>query len=406
MTTTHPKHVEALIIGGGYAGLLAASVVALAGYDLLVLAGGQPAGRGAETGSEPAEHGEVLHIGGMWDINDLAYGSGAMLGRRGARTFPLPAGAAGAHLSRTRPRAWGTRELLTCSRDLLIGVLREVVVANPAHERSAAILDGARAVGLIGDESAVLGAHVRFDDGTEQEVTAQLVVDASGADACTASWLRDLGVAAAPVSTRGAAGFTASRRFRTPDGQADVPLTAVADGAHSAALVPVEGGMWAVTQTAPDRERLAGAEAFADAALALSDPGIGRLIAEAEPAGDVVVSPTSALRWNRYERVRGPRGFVVIGDALATLSPLDARGPLATEAAARALRVTLGRGISHPMASRRAQHAIAEEVGQLWSDPQTGRMGGSRIKPVAPSLSARLSRVRTAAGRVLRLRAR
>ncbi|MGW7315111.1 FAD-dependent oxidoreductase [Streptomyces sp. NPDC054854] len=401
MTTTHPKHVEALIIGGGYAGLLAASVVALAGYDVLVLAG-RSDGEPGEAGSAAAQHGEVLHIGGMWDVNDLVYGSGALLRRRGARTFPLPAGA---HLSRTRPRAWGTRELLTCSRDLLTSVLREIVVANPAHERSTAILDGARAVGLIGDESAVLGVRVRCGDGPEEEITAQLVVDASGADSSTAAWLSDLGVATVPVTTRGTAGFMASRRYRAPDGQADVALTAVADGARSAVLVPIENGMWAVTQTAPDRERITGGDAFAAAALAMSDPAVGRLIAEAKPAGDVIVAPTST-RWHRYERIRGPRGFVVIGDALATFSPLDARGQLATEAAARSLRVALGRGISHPTASRRAQQAIAEEVAQLWSDPQTGPMGGSQLRPVTPSLSARLARVRTAAGRVLRRRDR
>lgn len=404
MTTTPPKHVEALIIGGGYAGLLAASVVALAGYDVLVLAGGgQPAVHPRDTGREAARHGEVLHLGGMWDINDLVYGSGALLRRRGARTFPLPAGD---HLSRTRPRAWGTRELLTCSRDLLTGVLRELVIANPALERSTTILDGARAVGLIGDESAVLGARVRCGDGTEREVTAQLVVDASGADARTGNWLGELGVAAVPVTTRGTAGFSASRLYRAPEGQADIALTAVADGARSAVLVPVEDGLWAVTQTAPDRERIAGADAFAAAALTLSDPGVGRLIAGAQPAGEVVVSSTPALRWHRYERMRGPRGIVVIGDALATFSPLDARGPLAAEAAARALRVALGRGISHPTASRRAQQAIAEEVAQLWSDPQTGRMGGGRRKAGAPSLTTRLSRARAAAGRVLRRRAR
>ncbi|MET9605280.1 FAD-dependent monooxygenase [Streptomyces sp. NPDC006512] len=403
MTTTHPKHVEALIIGGGYAGLLAASVVALAGYDVLVLAGGPSAAHPRGADREPARHGEVLHVGGMWDVNDLAYGSGAMLRQRGARTFPLPVGD---HLSRTRPRAWGTREVLTCSRDLLTGVLREVVVANPARERDTSIVDGARAVGLIGDQSAVLGARVRFEDGTEQEVTAQLIVDASGADACTAAWLSDLGAAPAPVTTRGTPGFSAGRLYRAPEGQADVPLTAVADGARSAVLVPVEDGLWAVTQTSSDRERIACADAFTAAALALPDPSVGRLIDGAEPVGDVVVSPTPALRWHRYERVRGPRGLVVVGDALATFSPLDARGPLAAEAAARALRVALGRGISHPTASRKAQQAIAEEVAQLWSDPRTGPMGGGRFRPVAPSLSERLALARAAAGRVLGLRSR
>lgn len=403
MATTPPMHVEALIIGGGYAGLLAASVVALAGYDVLVLTGGQPSTHPRDTGVEPAGYGEVLHVGGMWDINDLAYGSGAMLQRRGARTFPFPAGD---HLSRTRPRAWGTRELLTCSRDLLTSVLREVVVAHPARERDTAILDGAQAVGLIGDESAVLGAQVRFDDGTEQEVTAQLVVDASGAEACTAQWLQELGVAPVPVTTRGTAGFSASRLYRAPEGQPDVHLTAVADGARSAVIVPVEDGLWAVTQTAPDRDQLADADAFTQAALTLSDPTVGRLIAGATPAGDVVVTPTSALRWHRYERIRGPRGIVVMGDALATFSPLDARGPLATEAAARALRAALQRGISHPAVSRRARQAIAEEVAHLWADPQTGLMGRGRPRPVGPGLATRLARLRAAAGRVLKLRAR
>ncbi|MFJ1864949.1 FAD-dependent oxidoreductase [Streptomyces sp. NPDC088097] len=403
MTTTRPKHVEALIIGGGYAGLLAASVVALAGYDVLVLAGGRPAALPRDAACEPAGHGEVLHVGGMWDVNDLAYGSGPMLRRRGARTFPLPDGDP---LSLTRSQSWGTHELLTCSRGLLTAVLREIVLANPARERGTTIVDGARAVGLIGDESAVLGARVRCDDGTEREVTAQLVVDASGADARTATWLGELGVAAAQVTTRGAAGFSAGCLFRAPHGLADVPRTTVTDGPRGATLVPVEGGLWAVTQTGPDRERIAGADAFAAAALTLSDPAVGRLIAVAEPAGEVIVSPAPALRWHRYEHVRGPRGIVVIGDALATFGPLDPRGALAAEAAVRALRVALGRGISHPTVSRRSQQAIAEEIGRLWSDPGTDPTADEHLEPVAPGPSTRLSRARAAAGRVLRPRAR
>lgn len=189
---------------------------------------------------------------------------------------------------------------------------------------------------------------------------------------------------------------------RHSEERADIPVTAVADGARGAVLVPIENGMWAVTQTSPDRERLAGADAFVDAALDLWDPSVGRLIAGAKPVGAVTVSPTSSpLRRHRHEGIRGPRGMVVIGDALATFSPLDARGPLATEAAARALREALGQGISRPTTSRRAQQAIAEEVARLWSDPRTGRMGASRHVPVASKPSTHLSRARAALSRML-----
>ncbi|MEV6680643.1 FAD-dependent monooxygenase [Streptomyces erythrochromogenes] len=394
MTTTRPTHVEAVIIGGGYAGLLAAAVISRSGYDVLVLAGQGCLDDPTQAPTAPRA-GEVLHVGGIHDVNDLVYQAEAALRARGAHTFPLPG--TGTTLQRQHQassRPWDTRELLTCSHELLTQVLRERVLASPGLARETQIWDGAQAVGLIGDAQVVRGVRLALEDGTEQEVTADLVVDASGAGSLTPTWLKALGHHPAAVSTAGVAGYSATRVYQAPTASADISVTTVIDDARSALLVPVEDGRWLVTQTAPEPEHFADAGAFEKAGLALADPLVGELIATAKPLGEVHISATASPRWYRYELVRSwPRRFVVLGDAAATL-PGHTDGLLAAEAGARALRVALGQGILHPTLSRRTQQAVGEEIAGLWPGPDPDQRPGAGLLRQAGVQARRLLRSR------------
>ncbi|MFD7554229.1 hypothetical protein ACFV9E_06770 [Streptomyces sp. NPDC059835] len=401
MTTTHPTRVNAVIIGGGYAGLLAASMISRYDLDVLVLADhGTPAG--ADGALPSAQPGQVLHIGGIYDVQDLVYGSVAELRTRGAKESPLPV--RGSVIERPQldgPPLWGPTRLLSCSQELLSSVLREIVPANPGHGRDTLLWDDAVAVGFIGDKEEVRGVRVRLGGDVVHEVIADLIVDASGTDSLTPSWLAGLGHSIVSVSTATAGAWT-SRLYRAPAGCADVSVTAVADGARSAVLVPIENDVWAVSQTAPAGEELTDGGLFEKAALALSDPRVGELIGMADPLSEVDCPAAVEPRWRRYDKAQTwPRRLVVLGDACATFSPGHASGLQAAEAAVRALRSALAEGgISHPTLALRAQRSIAKEIARLWPRPTLARQPAPKHRLLAQLMG----RAGTGVGRLLAAR--
>jgi hypothetical protein len=66
---------------------------------------------------------------------------------------------------------------------------------------------------------------------------------------------------------------------------------------------------------------------------------------KAEALSDIVAYQFPATRWRRYDKVgRLPGGLVVTGDALCSLSPVNAQGLTAAALEARALRDALATG--------------------------------------------------------------
>ncbi|MFC9295796.1 FAD-dependent monooxygenase [Streptomyces sp. NPDC057011] len=383
MSITRPTRVESIVIGGGYTGLLAASVLSNAGYDVLIIPG--------PTTKPAARPGEVVHLGGLDDLDDLVHDVSRALRERGALSFPDRG--EDSH-GQADPQAWPRRTRLTCSHELLLQVVRETVLARPGRERETLWWDGSQATGLVGDAQQVRGVRISLDDGTEHVVAADLVVDASGAGSSATAWLRTLGQPSVASSKRPAAP-AASRLYRAPALSADTGVTEVVEGDRRAVLVPVEDGMWMVTQTCLEGEDLPVAEAFETAALRFTNPAVGKLVADAEPVGEVRLHAPGSLVWHRFDQAP-TRGLVVLGNAFAAFSPQDPDGLKAAQAGARALRAALDQGITHPTLAERAQRAAAEHLLELWGHPRTGD------QPVGRHHGTRLQQVIRTAGRFLR----
>ena len=126
----------------------------------------------------------------------------------------------------------------------------------------------------------------------------------------------------------------------------------------------------------------------------------------AEAVSDIVGYRFPATRWRRYDRLAGfPDGLVVVGDALCSLSPVNAQGLTVAALEARALRDTLSAGRSDIAANYFARATgiltapwgMADEPGQpahLTQKVQGAMM--SRLMAAAatdPTVAAQLIRV-------------
>ncbi|WP_410534813.1 FAD-dependent oxidoreductase [Streptomyces sp. KL2] len=365
---------SAIVLGGSLAGMLAARALADFATVTVVERDALPDRPGPRRGLPQARHTHVLWSGGARAVEELLPGTADLLRGRGAHYVPVPT-----DMVVLSPRGWFRRweeshHTLLCSRELLDWAVRRQVLG---HERVTA-LENTTAEGLLGGADAVTGVRVRRADGTEDRLTADLVVDATGRASRASSWLRDLGLPA-PAERRIDPGLVyASRVFRAPAAvralgrfptvivQAD-PRQAPGRGAS---LVMIEDGRWIVTLFGtrggePDGD----GDAFTGFALeAPRHPIIGRLIAHAEPLTEVTLTRSTANYRRYYERMRHwPEGFAVLGDALAAYNPSYGHGMSTAAQSAVALRDTVRRrGWGSPGLARRVQRAVAGPVDTAW----------------------------------------
>ncbi|MCF6522406.1 FAD-dependent monooxygenase [Streptomyces sp. JJ36] len=387
---------RAVVVGGGFAGVLAAAALACRVREVVVVERDvYPQGPGPRRGVPQARHVHLLWSGGARALEELVPGVTDDLLAAGARRVPLPR-----DMVALSPRGWFRRWpashlLYLCSRDLLDWTIRRRVLADPRIR----VREGTEVLGLAGDARRVTGVRLRAPSGEESLLTADLVVDAGGRGSRAPVWLAALG-AGRPRERRVDTGLVyASRVYRAPAGTEDFPVVNVqADPragtpGRAAVVAPVEGGRWLVTVGGTrGGEPTADPEHFETFAAGARHGVVGALARNAEPLSPVVLCRSTVNRRRYVERLRGrPRGFVVLGDAVAAYNPVYGHGMSVAAQGALALRraVRAGRA-GAPGTARRAQRGIARPVSVAW-DLATGQdvfYPGAADRP--PSLWERL----------------
>jgi 2-polyprenyl-6-methoxyphenol hydroxylase-like FAD-dependent oxidoreductase len=399
---------RAVVIGGSVAGLLAASALSRYMDEVTVLERDELRdGPRARKRIPQARHAHVLLPSGRDAIQELLPGvdirerllaSGALeqslsdvldLGRQGwFRRWPPVA----------------DELLLTlCSRDLLEWTVRDAVLGIPP-----VTVRRAEAVSLLGTARRVTGVRV-LADGVEQDLTADLVVDASGRGSRVEHWLDALGVTEIPTAEVDTGLVYASRLFRVPRGAESFPLTRVeADPSdsrpgRSGILVPIEDGRWLVSLAGShDGEPGAGPEDFTRFALGLRDPLIGRLISGAEPLSEVSLSRSTRNRRRDFEKAAVPEGLVVLGDAVATYNPVHGQGMSVAALGALALRRRLWQeDVTAPGFAHGVQRAVALSVSAAYTLSTAQDQWFPEVIGRAPTLVDRL--IRRYTGRMARV---
>lgn len=376
----------AVVLGGGFAGVLAANVLARHAHRVtLVESGWYPEDPVARPGLPQAYHSHVLVTGGARALETLLPGTLEALLACGAQRRGLPEGA----LIRSSD-GWFRRHdtgayLVSAGRWLMDHVIRQRALAGGA----VTVRDRSRVVALAGDASRLTGVVVAGPDGRTATIPAGLVVDATGRRSRADRWLTALGGPPVEEETVDPGLAYSTRIYRGPAGLAATlpaimlhPRPASGHPGYGATLLPIEDDRWIVTLTGTRGAPPPVTDAeFTECADGLDLAVLTGLLAAAEPIGPIRPYRATVNRRRFFERLALPGNFLVLGDAMVAVNPVYSHGmSVAALSALRLDRELTGRpggGLAG------LQRAMADEADASWR-MATGQDRAEAAGPPAP----------------------
>jgi 2-polyprenyl-6-methoxyphenol hydroxylase-like FAD-dependent oxidoreductase len=359
-----------VVVGAGISGLLSARVLS-EGFDRVTLVERDALPDGADTrkGVPQARHLHSLAARGSGILEELFPGFDAELADAGCPLLDQAADAVTALAPGRLPRFRSGITMRAASRALVERRIRARLEDDPNID----FLPGREVVGLVPGPGGLSGVRtLTRADGSVEELSADLVVDASGASSRAPRWLGEIGYGSPKETVVDARLGYATRWYRVPEDFAgDWTGVAVLPGwpetTRGGTLRRVEGDLWTAVligtggdypPTDPER--------FVSFAASLHSPAIYDAIKDAEPASPVYGYRRTANRLRHYERVRLPKNFLVAGDAACVLNPSYGQGMTAAALSAMALRECLSGGLT-PNLSRRFQRRQRKAVAPCWT---------------------------------------
>ena len=389
---TRPMH--GIVVGGGWAGMLAAQALSRHLDTVLVLDRDVlPHVPRQRRGQPQARHTHILLSGGARIVDRLVPGTIDRLLATGARQVMLQR-----DMLTFTPYGWQHRfpsdqYCLMCSRPLMDWVVRDQVLAAGGVE----LRQRTEATGLIGSHGTIAGVRARdVAAGQTMTLAADLVVDASGRGSRLGAWLGELGIPPIQADVVDAGIAYCSQIYQAPAG-ATASFPPVNVGARNnpgkpcrfGVVHPLEDGTWMVTLSGTRGVKMPSDDAeFLAYARSLDDPIVADLIGPAQRLTPLFVSHFGANQRLFPERLPAwPDGLVVLGDALASFNPIYGHG---MSAAARCVAALEDQFSAGGFAAGSAQQAICAMVDDPWimATAKDIEFAGCRIKTADPRLAA------------------
>lgn len=357
---------RAVVLGGGFAGALAALVLSDYADVTIVERDRLPDGPDPRKGTPQARHTHVLMSAGARALEKIIPNAIDELVKAGARRLGMPD-----QLLICNPQGWEHRHydemqfVMGCSRPFLDWFIRK------HWPDTVTVVENTDVVGLAGTAARVTGAVVR-DRATKQEATidADIVIDATGRSSRATQWLAALGLPQATEEVIDPGIVYSTRVYEVPPGMEQWPGISVQpdpNGTPAGAggvLLPVEDGKWIVTvagfRGSEPPTTVEGYEAYA---RSLRSPILADVIARATPLTNPMGHVTAGNVRRRFERLpQWPQGLAVIGDAHCSFNPLYGQGLTVAITTAVVLRTGLANGASW----QAIQRQIAKASDQAW----------------------------------------
>lgn len=361
----------AVVLGGGMAGMLMARVLADAYSEVMVIERDNLTGvSGPRRGVPHGRHAHALLARGHQIIEELFPGMINELVAAG-----VPAGDLAKDLRwyfngrRLQPTSTGLISL-SATRPVLEDAVRARVSALP----NVYLVDGCDIVRVTTTENRDRVTGVRFvrreAGAQEEQVAADLVVDATGRSSRTSAWLAELSYPQ-PSETRvkvGLAYTTRHFRLRSDPYGTDLSINPVASPANPRGAffpkLPGDMSMLSLTGLLGDHPPV-DLEGFLAFAKSLPVTDIYDAVHDAEPLDEGVTFRFPASVRRHYERLTAfPENLLVVGDGVCSFNPVYGQGMTVAAQEAVVLRDHLRTGRTPD--ARRFFHDIAKIIGAPW----------------------------------------
>ncbi|MCC3510695.1 MAG: 2-polyprenyl-6-methoxyphenol hydroxylase-like oxidoreductase [Microcoleus sp. PH2017_17_BER_D_A] len=331
------RESHAIIMGGSLAGLLAARVLAKH-FDRVSIVERDffPEQAAPRPGIPQSRHLHILLTRGKIILEQLFAGLENELIAAGAPRLDPKS------IAWFSPAGWATHftpdpdDLIMFSRDLLDRQIRHRLTENT----NVHFLEGGTVTGLLANTqgTAIAGVSVRFCDRqnpgniNEENLNADLVVDASGKVSQTPKWLKKLGYEPPPETVINAFVGYATRIYECSGKLSDTAPVFVSTAppfrTRGGAIFPIEGNRWLVTLGGGDRDYPpADAAGFVEFARSLPTPMIYDAIKDAKAIAPVYSYRGTENRLRHYERLSHyPENLVIVGHAVCAFNPVYGQG--------------------------------------------------------------------------------
>jgi len=347
------KNRHALVIGGGIAGLLAAKVLTKYFAQVIVIERDRfPEKPEQRQGVPQAHHLHVLLKRGQQIMEHLFPGLEAELDKAGVPAMDWSADVSWLSADGWFPRITSGLITRTPSRNLLEWTIRHDLAKYDQVE----FVEETQVTGLLfnSKNNSVIGVRVRLPNTfSEVDLTANLVVDASGRNSHAPQWLELMGYTPIQQTIINSFFGYASRWYQCPESMHfNWKSLFIAEKApketRSGVLSTVEGNRWVITLAGVGGDYPPTDEAgFLEFASSLRSPAIYEAIQDAQPISPIYAYRRMENRLRHYERLpKLPENFVLVGDAVCALNPVYGQGMTVAAIAALTLDQCLSQQLS------------------------------------------------------------